>query len=71
MFPERNAVKARRNLHPFGQKVIIHDYKPINKLSPRSITGRLVRYTNTFGAYWARTDSEKRIITKNPRIAEE
>jgi hypothetical protein len=51
LFPEKSAIHERRNLRPFGQKVVCFDYKAKGKLAPRSFEGRIIGYTNTYRVY--------------------
>ena len=65
---EKDPIKARTNLRPFGQKVICFDYeiKPCDKLGTRSWEERIIGYTQTFGTYQVLTPDGAYKITKNP-----
>ena len=65
---DRDPIKARSNLRPFGQKVICYDYEisASDKLAPRSWEGRLVGYTTTFGTYQVMNHTGGIKIVKNP-----
>ena len=68
LFLEKDPVKARSNLRPFGQTVTCYDYevRASDKLAPRSWEGQLVGYTTSFGTYQVMTPSGAFKIVKNP-----
>ena len=62
----RDPVKTRSNLRPFGQRVLCFDYNVKDKLSARSWEGRIVGYTLTHGTYQVMTPAGSFKLAKNP-----
>jgi hypothetical protein len=67
LLPEKDIIKARENLRPFGQKVICFDYDVTDKLSARSFEARIVGYTHTHGVYKVIDTSGKQRVVKDPK----
>ena len=59
----------RKNLRPFGQKVMAHIYKEQrgSRMSERAIECRIMQYTETHGIYLVVNHSGKRFLSKDPR----
>jgi len=51
VFLQKDLVKERANLRPFGQQVIYYNYEVQDKLSPQSYEARIIGYIQTFGTY--------------------
>jgi len=66
VFLQKDPIKERANLRPFGQKVICYDYEVTDKLSARSYEARIIGYTQTFGTYWVRKNDGSYKLTKSP-----
>ena len=65
-------IADRRNLRPFGQKVMTHIYEenrgPDARWAPRAQEARIIGYTETHGIYQAITATGKRVnTTKDPK----
>jgi len=66
VFLQKDPIKERANLRPFGQKVICYDYEVTDKLSARSYEARIIGYTQTFGTYWVRKNDGSYKLAKSP-----
>ena len=66
VFLQKDPIKERANLWPFGQKVICYDYEVTDKLSARSYKARTIGYTQTFGTYWVRKNDGSYKVAKSP-----
>jgi transposase InsO family protein len=66
IFPEK-VYKERKNLRPFGQKVICFDYNVTDKLSARSYEARIVGYTLTHGVCQVVDKNERQRVVKDPK----
>jgi transposase InsO family protein len=71
LLPEKDIIKARENLRPFGQKVICFDYDVTDKLLARSFEARMVGYTHTHGVYKVIDTSGKQRVVKDPKPVNE
>jgi hypothetical protein len=65
--PEKDIIKDRENLRPFGQKVICCDYDVTDKLSAQSFEARIVGYTHTHGVYNVIDSTGKQRVVKDPK----
>jgi hypothetical protein len=63
----KDAIKERENLRPFGQRATCFNYDVHDKLSPRSYEALVVGYTNTYDTYWIIDSFGKQRLTKNPK----
>jgi hypothetical protein len=61
----KDDIKERENLRPFGQRVTCFNYDVHDKLSPRSYDARVIGYTNTYGTYWIIDSFGKQRLAKN------
>jgi hypothetical protein len=67
LLPEKDIIKARENLRPFGQKVFCFDYDVTDKLSARSFEARIVGYTHTHGVYKVIDTTGKQRVVKDSK----
>jgi len=66
VFLQKDPIKERANLRPFGQKVICYNYEVTDKLSARSYEARIIGYTQTLNTYWVIKNDGNYKLAKSP-----